>query len=209
MNIKPLLLLVLSCLLSCSDFGGEGNADGGGKSSALKIGGRPAVDMGEKGFLLDGTASNGGNSGRHFRLGFHLPKGESLKFFFYASRELEGGVELVWMRSLEGEVIMEISLNGKRHRHILKQFVGNERFNVDLNIHNVHSDAHILVWKGDGPRGDWEGCTFDGGCLYNTQDFALDVWLRVGRASGVHWGFQGDADWIQSLEGPLIPESNV
>ena len=206
---KSICFSILSLLLSCSDFTGEGSNSIEKPATLKEIGGIVAMDVGKEGFLLDGIASAGGYSGSHFRLGFLLPPEESLKFFFYTSKELKGGVELAWMRSAEGEVTMEISLNGKTHRYRTPDFDKNEKIDVDLDVHNNHTDIHILVWKRAGSRGDREGCTYDGECLYNTEDFAFDNWLGVGRASGVYWGLEGDEGLIESLEGPLTAETNV
>ena len=199
-------------VLSCSDLTGEtagGDVPNVDKVGVVQIGGTDGIDVGKGRFLLDGVADNSGNSGHNFHLRFRLPEGESVKFFFFASRKnLEGGVELSWFRS-EGKVAMEISLNGNVHRHRLPVFDDREEIDMEFDVHNNHSDIHILVWERSGPRGNLEGCTFDGGCLYNTEDFVFEAWLGVGRASGVHWGFQGDRELILSLEGPLGPDSDV
>ena len=201
----------LLAAFSCSDFTGENTgAHNLDQVAILKVGGVHAVDVGPERFLLDGVADNSGYSGHNFHLRFRLPVGAQLKFFFFAAKKnLAGGVEFLWMRSSEGKVVMEISLNGKTHRHRLPLFDHREEIDLDLDVHNNHSDIHILVWEKSGSRGNREDCTFDGGCLYNTEDFAFDAWLGVGRASGVHWGVQGDTDLILSLEGPFAPESNV
>ena len=212
MSIRTIAIPLL-CLpfLSCGDLTGEGTSAHRNieKSGVTKVGGWDAVDMGETGFLLDGTVSKGGHSGHKFSLDFRLPAGESLRFFFFASRNLEGGVELSWMRTSGGEVEMGLSLNGKTHRHRIPSLDDREEIEVDVDVHNNHSDIHILVWNRSGSREDGEGCTFDGGCLYNTEDFAFDVWLGVGRASGLYWGGRGDADLVLSLEGPLPADSDA
>ena len=211
MNIRLLFVLLPTLLFcSCSDLTGEGSQNHEiGNSSAVKIGGRNAVGIDGKGFLLEGTVSAGGNSGHKFSLRFKLPEGESLKFFFFASRELSGGVEMSWERSSGGEVRMEMSLNGKTLQHQISELDDVDEIAMDVDVHNNHADIHILVWNNSGPRRDNEGCTFDGGCVFNTEDFAFEEWLGVGRASGVYWGMQGDDDLIISLEGPLTADSNA
>ena len=204
-NINVLLALFL--LVSCGDLTGEGTAVE--DATSFKVGGVDAVNAGERRFILDGTAKAGGNSGHFFRLGFTLPPGESLKFFFFASREFAGGVEILWMRSAEGEVEMEMSLNGKTHRHRFDSLDEKEQIEVDVDIHNDHTDTHVLLWQGGGPYGDKDGCSFDGECLYNTEDFVFNAWLGVGRASGVYWGVEGDTELIRSLEGPLPAHSDA
>ena len=206
------LVLSFSALfvLACSDLTGEDTgAHNITKVATSEVGGINAVDVGEGRFLLEGVAGRAGNSRHKFHLRFRLSEGEPLAFFFFASRKnLLGGLELLWMRT-DGNVTVEFSLNGITHRHRLPLFDDREEIDVDVDVHNDHTDIHILMWEKSGSRSDHEGCSFDRECLYNTEDFALDVWLGVGRASGVHWGVQGNRDLIISLAGPLTADSDA
>ena len=74
---------------------------------------------------------------------------------------------------------------------------------LSIDLHNDHTDLHLLVWDAEGPFGDQDECTFEGTCLYNSEDFAFDYWLGVGRLNGVYWGVKGKTNLILSLEGPL------
>ena len=204
------LFLVLLFGVSCGDLTGSSTGANNIENIAtVEVGGIHAVNAGTNRFLLEGFADNGGYSGHNFRLRFRLPEGETVKFFFFSSQKsLAGGVEVLWTRS-QGKVAMEISLNGYTHKHQIPVFDDREEIDVDMDVHNNHSDIHILVWDRLGSHGYREDCTFDGECLYNTEDFSFDIWLGVGRASGVYWGVQGNTDLIQKLEGPLAPLTNV
>ena len=202
-------LLGVLFLLSCADLTGEETNSPGSVVDAFKIGGVRALERGGGRFLLDGTVDTGGYSRHKFLLRFRLGEGESVKFFFYASNQLEGGMEMAWERN-EGRVEMVMALNGITHRYHLPALDDREEIDLDVDVHNDHTDIHILVWeKSNAPLADHEGCSFDNGCLYNTEDFAFDVWLGVGRAAGTFWGVEGDPDGILKVEGPLVTHSNV
>ena len=208
---RLLLLFLVSFSLSCSDLTGERSDDAHNiqKVSTNEVGGVNAIELGGDRFLFDGIVDRAGNSRHRFHLRFRLPEGEPVKFFFFSSKtDLSGGLELLWMRTEDG-VVMEFSLNGIAHRHRVPTFDDREEIDVDVDVHNDHTDIHILAWDKLGMQGEHEGCTYDGECLYNTEDFAFDVWLGVGRAGGVHWGFQGDRDLLILLEGPLETDSKV
>ena len=194
--------------LSCADLTGEETGDSSSIIDTARVGGVTALPRGEGKFLLEGTAATGGYSRHKFLLQFRLPEGESVKFFFYASDQLEGGVSFLWER-VDGRVEMEIALNGITHRRPLPMFDDVEEIDLDIDVHNDHTDIHILVWEKSNNTADNEGCTFDEGCLYNTEDFAFDVWLGVGRAGGVFWGMEGNPDSIIKVEGPLVTHSKV
>ncbi len=172
------------------------------------IGGVDAISVKEKSFLLSGTVDNGGNSGHFFRLRFKLPEAKSLKFYFFTSSDFAGGVVYLFKR-VNGVVKLKIELNDKSHTRDLSVFNETEIVDVDVDIHNNHTDIHLFVWKHSGLHEDNEDCSFDGGCLYNSEDFAFDYWLGVGRASGTFWGFKGDKSLILTLQGPLSAISNA
>ncbi|WP_372655761.1 hypothetical protein [Halobacteriovorax sp.] len=193
---------------SCDELtGGDTGASLIDKTSDL-IGGLDSVSAGERKYLLNGSVSNGGNSGHYFRLKFKLPEEESLSFYFFSSRSLDSGMKYFFER-VNGSVFLTISLNGLEDRTELVEFKEVDTVDVAIDIHNDHTDAHMLVWDYNGARGDYEECSFDGGCLYNTEDFAFDVWIGVGRANGLFWGFEGDKSLIELLEGPKDAISNV
>ena len=204
-----LVCLLCSFLFSCKQLTGEDTGANVADVEQNLIGGLEARSVGEQRFLLSGTVSNGGNSGHLFRLRFELPAGQTLKFYFFISRNFTGGALYSFTRADDGVLTMTIDLNGKSDSRELSVFNNSEVVDVELDIHNDHTDAHLLVWGHSGPHEDAEDCTFDGGCLYNSEDFAFDVWLGVGRASGTFWGIQGDQSLILLLEGPLPAISNA
>ena len=172
------------------------------------VGGIEAVTAGEKKYLLSGVAENGGNSGHFFRLKFSLPSNEKLSFHFFTNEKLENGLTYKFER-IDGIVSLKIDINGLTHTVDLPQYTNEEIIDIDLDIHNDHTDIHLLVWEHDGNHESYEECSYDGGCLYNSEDFAFDIWLGVGRASGTFWGMSGNKDLIEILEGPLAPISDV
>ncbi|WP_127716766.1 hypothetical protein [Halobacteriovorax sp. HLS] len=166
------------------------------------IGGLDAITTADGKFLLRGTSDNGGNSAHSFHLKFKLPEGRKLKFHFFSSRDLSGGADFEFSKNA-GKVSLEISINGKSHLREISTLNNTEVIDIDIDIHNDHTDVHMLAWDHLGTHSDDEDCTFDGGCLYNTEDFAFDTWLGVGKAGGSFWGFSGDSELIILLEGPL------
>ncbi len=201
--------MLCSFLFSCEQLTGEDTGANIVDSKQDLIGGLDARSVGEQRFILSGTVSNGGNSGHNFRLRFKLPEGQTLKFYFFISQNFTGGALYSFARSDDGVLMLTINLNGKSDSRELSVFNGSEVVDVELDIHNDHTDAHLLVWDRSGPHVDAEDCTFDGGCLYNSEDFAFDVWLGVGKANGTFWGIQGDKSLILLLEGPLPAISNA
>ena len=195
-------------LFSCSELTGESTGADIVDNNQEIIGGVNAVSAGEQKFLLEGTADNGGNSGHGFRLKFSLPEGETLKFFFYTSETLQGGVVYSFTRN-DSVVNLLMEINNISHSINLEDFTNSEVIDLDIDIHNDHSDIHILVWDRNGPHEFYEECTFEAECLYNSEDFSFDIWLGVGRASGTFWGIQGRKSLILSLEGPLPPLTDV
>jgi len=210
--LKQLLILTFLFIslisTSCTELTGGDTGANLIDSVSDYIGGIDSISAGENKYLLQGSADNGGNSGHYFRLKFQLPEGESLSFFFFSSRSLSGGMKYTFSK-VNGSVYLTMKLNGLEDRTELVDFKNSDIVDVAIDIHNDHTDAHMIVWDYNGSRGDYEECSFDGGCLYNTEDFAFDVWLGVGRASGIFWGIEGDKSLIEVLEGPLDAISNV
>lgn len=208
--MKNLIFIVLSIslLFSCTELTGENTGANIIENQQDVIGGIDAVRADGDKFILNGTADNGGNSGHGFRLKFRLPDGENLRFHFFTSSNFTGGLIYTFSRE-EGVVNLEMSINGLSHSIELNDFRNSEFIDVDLDIHNDHSDIHQLVWDRIGPHEFYEECTFEGECLYNSEDFAFDIWLGVGRASGTLWGIEGDKSLILKLEGPLPPLTDV
>ncbi|CBW25722.1 putative membrane protein [Halobacteriovorax marinus SJ] len=201
-------IFVLLLSVSCGELTGESTGANILDKTSDLIGGLSSVSAGENKYLLSGTAKNGGNAGHYFRLKFELPESEKISFYFFSSRSLNTGVKYSFKREA-GSVLLTMSLNGLEDTVELQSFSDSLEVDVAIDIHNDHTDAHMLVWDFNGPRGDREDCSFDGGCLYNTEDFAFDVWLGVGKASGTFWGFEGDRSLIKLLEGPLDAISDV
>lgn len=212
--------LICLFLFSCKQLTGEstdqeiiGDIDA---TSQEIIGGIDAIRVADQKFILSGTMDNGGNIGHLFRLRFKLPEGETLKFHFFTSQNFEGGVIYSFSRT-NGRVQLNMSLNDKSHTYKLAVFNQTETIDIDLDIHNNHTDIHLLVWKRgkEDEYGFLDGCTFNDAsdeeksCLYNSEDFAFDYWVGVGRASGIFWGFQGKKSLILKLEGPLTAITNV
>lgn len=202
------IFILSSLLISCGELSGSNTGANLLPNSAELVGGLDAVKSGDKRYLLSGTVDNGGNSGHNFRTKFKLNNGETIKFYFFASKKLSGGVVYTFTRT-NGVVTLEMTLNGLTDTVELTQFENIEIIDLDIDIHNDHTDIHHLVWDYNGEHSDAEECTFDGDCLYNSEDFAFDVWLGVGRASGTFWGFEGDKSQVIILEGPLEAISNA
>ena len=202
------LSLSISLLCSCTELTGESTGANVIENQQEVIGGVSAISAGDNKFLLNGTVDNGGNSGHGLRLKFTLPEGESLKFHFFTSRNFSGGVVYTFSR-VGGVANLKMSINGLSHSIELTTFNNSEVIDLDLDVHNDHSDIHQLVWDRNGPHEFYEECTFEEECLYNSEDFAFDVWLGVGRASGTLWGIEGNKSLILKLEGPLPPLTDV
>ena len=208
-KINVLFIVNISVfMVSCAELSGEGTGANNEQPEQERIGGIDAISAGGNKFLLDGTSENGGNSGHSYRLQFKLPEEEVLKFYFFITDSFSGGAVYSFTR-VEGVVKLTISINDLSHTIDLTDFNDSEVVDLDIDIHNDHSDIHVLVWDRNGPHDSAEECTFDGGCLYNSEDFAFDIWLGVGRASGTFWGIQGNKSLILTLEGPLPPLSDA
>jgi hypothetical protein len=201
------LLIFLSLLQGCKELSG-GDTGANFLEEMQFIGGVGALELGSKQYVLEGVASNGGNSGHAYKLSLKIT--EELKFSFFSSRSLLGGVDLRFFKS-EGKAFMELSLNGHVDRKELALQDDGETVHLDIDIHNDHVDTHILVWYSGDEYPDEEGCTFDESCLYNSADFSFndEVWFGVGKASGVYWGFQGNKEQVLKLLGPLKANSNA
>jgi len=218
-----LLLFTLLCL-SCDALTGEYTgadkqdvaASEQGESSQIseqkefKLGGLLAKRLTGGKNILDGVAKNGGDAGHAFELKLQMQEGQSLTFTFFGSKDLEGGVDITFQVT---DAVLEMTIlhNEISHTHKLKD-VDPSSIDLVVDVHNDHADTHILIWKKNTIYNDYEYCTFDGGCLYNSEDFAFDVWVGVGKASGVNWGLQiddSDEESIIQLKGPLNANSNA
>jgi hypothetical protein len=207
-SIAVFALLTSACGDLTGEYTGADAFDGGSGKKQISIGGLNAVKSSANRFVLEGTADSGGNSGHSYRIELKLPEGSSHTHYFFCSRKLTGGVSLRLTRTA-GKVELRLALNGKSHTIELSAFAGKETIDLDVDVHNDHTDTHILVWQHGGPYGDQEGCSDDGSCLYNTEDYGFSKWAGVGRASGVYWGFKGDSSFVQKLEGPLAAKSDA
>ena len=112
------------------------------------VGAIPFAALGETRFFFKELWPNGGNSGQNFGLKFRLPEGSEIRFFFFANRDLTGGVEVSFSRS-SGNVSVTFSLNGSTHTEDLGQ--RSDTLDLSLDVHNDHTDAHILLWGGGRP----------------------------------------------------------
>lgn len=196
-----LCFALIATLSSCGKLSGEstGANDSEGNISTL-IGGVEGVQVGKESYLLAGSAENAGRSGHNFELEFKLPENEKIKFFFFANSRLEGGLE-VEFKNVAGKIFASFVLNRKSHTFELKSLAGQTEISLSFDVHNDHTDIHALLWNLNGPFGDGDECSFDGDCLYNTEDFALDHWLGVGKASGNYWGVSGNSELLIKVKG--------
>ncbi len=214
MKIKFLLSFTLFFSLifitSCGELtgGSTGARDLFFGSQDSLIGGVSAVEVAPEKYLLSGVTSNGGNSSHGFELHFKIDVGEEITFFFYANAALENGIAFTFKRT-DSSLFAVIKKDELVHEYELPQLAGLSEIHLDLDLHNDHSDIHFLFWEHSGAHEDSDECSFEGGCLYNSEDFALDFWLGVGRASGTYWGFKGKRSNIISLKGPGRALSNV
>ncbi len=205
----PIFILFSLMLMSCSELAGDNTgANTIDNSPTKKIGGLTAINLGDTKYALKGIVDNSGNSGHNFHLRFNLPEGENITFHFFSSRSLSNGANFSFSRE-SGTVKCKITLNKRSHEFELESFENIEVIDLDIDIHNDHTDTHMLVWDHFGSHDDYEECSFDGGCIYNTEDFSFDEWLGVGKASGTFWGFSGNKNLILLLEGPLKALSDV
>ena len=149
--MKNLIFIVLSIslLFSCTELTGESTGANIIENQKDVIGGVDAVRADGDKFILNGTADNGGNSGHGFRLKFKLPDGENLRFHFFTSNNFTGGLIYTFSRE-EGVVNLEMSINGLSHSIELNAFRNSEFIDIDLDVHNDHSDIHQLVWDRKG-----------------------------------------------------------
>lgn len=204
------LTFALLFLQSCGELTGEST----GARDLLPgvfnnlIGGLEGIEVGSDKYLLSGVASNGGNASHNFELQFNLPQNEELSFYFFANSTLTKALSAKFKNTDSGLVVV-FQLGELQHEYLLANTAGLDSFHLDLDIHNDHTDIHFLLWDHNGPHEDGDECTFEEGCLYNSEDFALDFWLGVGRAPGTFWGFKGKKKNIIKLTGPRRALSNV
>lgn len=206
---RIILILIPTFLLLASCGKLTGNSTGANDLlSEDLIGGIGAISIGSNRYLFQGSANNGGNVGNNYKLVFNLLEGQSMEFFLHGDRSLQGAGAFKFSRN-DGKVTLQISVNGKSDQKVLTQFENINPIDIEIDFHNDHTDVHILVWKLSGPHNDAEGCSFDSTCIYNTEDFALDVWLGVGKAGGPFWGMNGNRDSVISAVGPNPVRSNL
>lgn len=187
-----LILLYLSLMLlsACDQLIGSSTGAFTSSSDSLNIGGSDSLQISPGSFLLSGIMDNGGSSGHNFSVTLNLDLNQSITLVFASDRNLAGGLEITLQRTTLG-LQMNASLNGLSHQHLLVSADDlHDQIDLSIDIHNDHSDIHFLIWSDAGPFGDRDNCTFDGQCLYNSEDFALDAWLGVGRARGANWGLK-------------------
>lgn len=183
------------------------------EADQLLIGGVKAVELDDQRFRLDGLASSGGISAHHYTARFKLKEGESLTFFFFASRNLLEGARFTFSRT-NSELHLDIEISQLHHslrlRYLEEDLLEDDILDLEFDVHNDHEDMHNLIWAAGDSRGDRFGCTVDSEyrdesvdpCVYNSEDFAFDYWLGVGRAAGRFWGIQGNKERVIRLSGP-------
>lgn len=208
--MKYLLFLAFTISFSsCGKLSGDSTgAFQTDENISTLIGGVESIQVGKQGYILSGRAVNAGRSGHNFELEFKLPENEKIKFLFFTNPKLEGGLE-VEFKNISNKVFANFILNKKNHTFEIEDLAGQTEIRVSLDIHNDHTDIHALLWKLSGPFGDEDECSFDGNCLYNTEDFALDHWLGVGKAKGNHWGVRGNSKLLIKVKGFGRPISNI
>ena len=173
------------------------------------IGGVKALETADGVYRLEGTAENSGLSKHSYTIETLVEKGRSLTFDFFSSRSGEGGYKVSLTRKSPTGIEVKMSLNGISHTVDAEGYGPSDILGLVLDLHNDHTDIHVLLWKKDGPFEDHEECSFDGGCLYNSADYAFDIWLGVGQGTGKFWGVRGDVDQIIKLRGPEEARSDV
>ncbi|MCY4523494.1 MAG: hypothetical protein OXB84_02015 [Halobacteriovoraceae bacterium] len=200
-------LLVLLLLNSCGENTGANDLS---FQQSITVGSVSAVRLEDERYLFSGTMPDGGDSSRNFRFKIKNPgPEESVSFFFFSDRNLRGGLEVILSASEEG-MAMKFSLNGTEHETFLVS--ESDAVNISIDVHNNHSDMHIIVWRGNqSVFADNEDCVDEGTCLYNTERFIVPEgpWGGQGKAIGTYWGFAGDKDLILELHGPLRNLSDV
>jgi hypothetical protein len=200
---------LLTFLLGCTELTGGSTGALKKAANSLLVGGNESVEIATGNYLFSGTMDNGGRAGHNFDIDITLLQNEKATFTFASNRSLEGGLELTFTRTNQGLNLLA-NLNGKEHSFLIVNDSGSELFQLSIDIHNDHTDIHFLIWNSTGPFNDSDGCSFDGGCLYNSEDFALDAWLGVGRARGGNWGLKKTAPQkIKNAVGPRPPLSNA
>lgn len=214
------ILFIASAVISCGALYGENtgandleqppvaadnkqdrNLDSQKEDVPSQLGGLSAKKVGDK-FFLSGVASNGGNSSHAFKLKFEVDQSET-NFHLFADSSIENGLVMSFYMNTQNAIMMKMTLNGISHEYEITEAVESKSLDIVAEVHNDHSDAHILVWINGSSYADNEECTFEGTCVYNSEDFAFDIWAGVGRAAGTYWGVSGNTEKIESLEGPL------
>jgi len=201
------LCLITTFIFSCGKLVGNSTGANDLLSDGL-IGGSSAISIGNSRYIFEGSARNSGQAAQNYKVIFNLNENQDMDFYIHSDRKLEKGGQFHFSR-IGGEVFLDIIINGKQDRKKLEIFKNTNPIDIEIDFHNDHTDVHVLVWRLSGPHEDQEGCSFSNRCLYNTEDFALDVWLGIGKAQGAYWGMQGDRNSILSIVGPNLPRSNL
>lgn len=206
-----LLFIMIAMLGACDQLTGENTGAFTSSNESLIIGGSDSLQISQGNYLLGGVMSNGGRAGHNFNASFDLSLGETLTLTLGSDRSLSGGLELNFSRENDG-LYLNASLNSKSHRYLLikAKDISSTSFSFSIDIHNDHTDLHFLIWYQSGPFADNFDCSNDGGCLYNSEDFALDQWLGVGRTKGANWGLKNtNRNRVTELRGPLAAISDA
>jgi hypothetical protein len=208
--MKNVFLIIIFCFLitGCEEL--TGSSTGADKifiPGQILLGGLTFQELKAMTYRLDGSSDRGIRSSSSFNLEFNLRDTETISFYFYTNKNLSGGVELLFTRQ-STDLVLKISLNGKSHELTLMK---NPSFPVNLvvDVHNDHTDAHILIWEASSSFAGHVGCTEDESCLYNSEDFSFDFWLGVGSAQGIYWGYRGPKNSVINLHGFLPPKTDV
>lgn len=194
-----LFILVLSfSFISCDELTG---ASTGANDISIKklLGDISFVKVASDKFRLNGVAENGGVSAHSYSLRFEIAQDDSVEFYFHSRVDLSGGVVVNFSRVSSEMVRATFSLNGIEDS-IEFESATDSPVSVIVDIHNNESDAHLLMWKSEGPFGV-EDCTEEETCLFNSDRFDT-VWGSHGRASGSYWGVNSQSENILKLEGP-------
>lgn len=202
---KIILFLIFSSFLSgCKELTGDHTGANDLPFQGKFVGGLLFVELEGGKSLLNGTMNQGDS--HSFRLKFQLRDGESLRYFFFANKDLNDGVIVTFSRD-SNEVWMKLSLNGVSDTQNLGALP--ETIDLLIDIHNDHEDAHLLAWQRQNDSDiydDSEGCVEAKSCLYNTESYTFPnegPWGSQGRAQGNFWGIQGERSRVLLLEGPL------
>ena len=209
---------MIAICLSCGDLSGEKTGandidqpktENQDKSADLKenpapnfIGGLVSKKI-ESRYMLEGTTTNGGNSSHAFKMKFSVSK-EKLSFHLYTDSNLENGLNLDFHIDETNKLIMKAVLNTTTHEVDMSGAVKNNELDLVVELHNDHTDAHLIIWHNNGQFVADDECSWEDRCIYNSEGVDYpSPWLDSGRAAGNYWGVSGNISQIESLEGPI------